>query len=170
MYTDPQNSAIGEDRSSSRNLIISIIVIILFGCCCLALGVGGYYGYQAYVAVKGVVDEAQEVFEIPVNPNDPNSPNVPIPFTPFSQAPEGGLGDKRARDFVWSQIPIYYEEANCPTPQVDTTEITVVSQPNAEGSWQEEWNVDCGNGTFHVFVVDFFTQDGYSSGMVQPPQ
>ena len=170
MYTGPQNSAIGEDKSSNRNLIISIIVIFVFGCCCLATGVGGYYGYKAYVAVKGAVDEVQQTFEIPVNPNDPNSPNVPISFTPFSESPEGGLGDERAREFVWTQIPIYYQEANCPSPKADTTEITVVTQPNAEGSWQEEWNVDCGNGTFHVFVVDFVTENGYSSGLVQPPQ
>ncbi|MFN8384631.1 MAG: hypothetical protein U0V02_22040 [Anaerolineales bacterium] len=170
MYTDSQNSAISEDRSSSRNLIISIIAIFIFGCCCLVIGVGGYYGYKAYVAMKGAIDEARQTFEVPVNPDDPNSPNVPIPFTPFSDAPKGGLGDERARQFVWTQIPIYYKEANCPSPQVDTTEITVVTQPNTEGSWQEEWKVDCGNGTFHVFVVDFVTQDGYSSGLVQPPQ
>ena len=170
MYSDPQNSAISEDKSSSRNLIISIVGVVILGCCCLVTGIGGYYGYQAYVAAKDVVEEVKEVYEIPVNPDDPNSPNVPIPFMPFSEAPEGGLGDERAREFVWLQIPIYYEEANCPAPQVDTTEITVVSQPNAEGSWQEEWKVDCGNGTFHVFVVDFVTQDGYSSGLVQPPQ
>ncbi len=170
MYTDPQNSAIREDKSSNRNLIISIVGVLILGCCCLVTGVGGYYGYQAYVAAKEVVDEVKEVYEIPVNPDDPNSPNVPIPFTPFSEAPEGGLGDERAREFVWLQIPIYYEEASCPAPKAETTEITVITQPNAEGSWQEEWNVDCGDGTFHVFVVDFVTQDGFSSGIVQPPQ
>lgn len=169
MYPDSQIPAISEDKSSNRNLIISVIGIILFGCCCLVLGVGGYYGYQAYVAAKEVVDEVQEAFEIPVNPEDPNSPIVPLPFMPFSEAPEGGLGDERARQFVWTQIPVYYQEANCPAPKAETTEITVITQPNAEGSWQEEWKVDCGNGTFHVFVVDFFTQDGYSSGLVQPP-
>ena len=170
MYSDPQNSAISEDKSSSRNLIISIVGVVILGCCCLVTGIGGYYGYQAYVAAKDVVEEVKEVYEIPVNPDDPNSPNVPIPFMPFSEAPEGGLGDERAREFVWLQIPIYYEEANCPAPKADTTELTVITQPNAEGSWQEEWNVDCGDGTFHVFVVDFVTQDGYSSGIVQPPQ
>jgi hypothetical protein len=170
MYTDPQSSAIHEDKKPNRNLIISIVAVLLFGCCCLVVGVGGYYGYQAYVAARETVAEIQEEFEIPVDPNDPNSPNVPMPFMPFSESPEGGLGDERAREFVWAQIPIYYQEANCPSPKADTTEITVVTQPNAEGSWQEEWNVDCGNGTFHTFVVDFFTQDGYSSGMVQPPQ
>ncbi len=170
MYSDPQNSAISEDKSSNRKLIISIVVILILGCCCLVTGIGGYYGYQAYVAAKDVVAEVKEVYEIPVNPDDPNSPNVPIPFTPFSEAPEGGLGDERAREFVWLQIPIYYEEANCPAPKAETTEITVITQPNAEGAWQEEWNVDCGDGTFHVFVVDFVTQDGFSSGIVQPPQ
>ena len=170
MYNDSQNSAISEDKSSNRKLIISIVVIFILGCCCLVTGIGGYYGYQAYVAAKDVVEEVKEVYEIPVNPDDPNSPNVPIPFTPFSEAPEGGLGDERAREFVWLQIPIYYEEANCPAPKAETTEITVITQPNAEGSWQEEWNVDCGDGTFHVFVVDFVTQDGFSSGIVQPPQ
>jgi hypothetical protein len=170
MYTEPQNSAISEDTSSNRKLIITIVAVLLFGCCCLVTAVGGYYGYQAYMAAKEVVDEVKEVYEIPVNPEDPNSPLVPIPFTPFSEAPKGGLGDERARQFVWAQIPVYYQEANCPSPKAETTEITVVTQPNAEGSWQEEWNVDCGDGTFHVFVVDFFTQDGYSSGLVQPPQ
>ena len=170
MYNEPQNSAISEDKSSSRKLIITIVAIFLFGCCCLVTGVGGYYGYQAYVAAKEVVDQAKEIYEIPVNPDDPNSPNVPIPFTPFSEAPKGGLGDERARQFVWTQIPVYYQEANCPSPKAETTEITVITQPNAEGSWQEEWKVDCGNGTFHVFVVDFVTQDGFSSGIVQPPQ
>lgn len=170
MYSDPQNSAISEDKSSNRKLIISIVGVIILGCCCLVTAIGGYYGYQAYVAAKEVVDQAKEIYEIPVNPDDPNSPNVPIPFTPFSEAPEGGLGDERARQFVWVQIPVYYQEANCPAPKAETTEITVITQPNAEGAWQEEWKVDCGNGTFHVFVVDFFTQDGYSSGLVQPPQ
>ena len=170
MYSDPQNSAISEDKSSNRKLIISIVVIFILGCCCLVTGIGGYYGYQAYVAAKEVAEEVKEVYEVPVNPDDPNSPNVPIPFTPFSEAPEGGLGDERAREFVWLQIPIYYEEASCPAPKADTTEITVITQPNAEGSWQEEWNVDCGDGTFHAFVVDFVTQDGFSSGIVQPPQ
>ena len=170
MYTDPHNSAIREEKSSNRNLIISIVAVLLFGCCCIVVGVGGYYGYQAYVAMQERVAEIQEEFAIPVDPNDPNSPNVPIPFTPFSEAPEGGLADERAREFVWVQIPIYYQEANCPEPKAETTEITVITQPNAEGSWQEEWKVDCGNGTFHVFVVDFVTQDGFSSGIVQPPQ
>ena len=95
---------------------------------------------------------------------------IGVVITLLLGAEEGGLGDERARQFVWSQIPIYYQEANCPSPRADTTEITVVAQPNAEGTWQEEWNVDCGNGTFHVFIVDFVTQDGYSSGIVQPPQ
>jgi len=170
MESIPPSSTFQEDSDSNRKLTLYIVGAIVMLCCCIATAVGGYYGYQAYVTAKQKVEEVKEVFEIPVNPDDPNSPVIPLPFTPLSVAPEGGLGDERARQFVWTQVFVYYEDAKCPDPQVDTTEITVVTQPDADGSWQEKWNVDCGDGTFHVFVVDFQTQDGYSSGLVQPPQ
>lgn len=141
MYNEPQNSAISEDRSSSRKLIITIVAVLLFGCCCLVTGVGGYYGYQAYVAAKEVVDQAKEIYEIPVNPDDPNSPNVPIPFTPFSEAPKGGLGDERAREFVWHRFLFIIKKQIAPLPK----RIRLKSQwspslmPKAHGRKNGKW-------------------------------
>ena len=175
MDSIPSNVPSQETPKSNRNMMMYIIGAVVLCCCCVVVGVGGYYGYQTYVAAQQAVQDFQDIvpedFEIPtslpLDPNDPNSPVIPIPG--FGDAPTGGLADDLSRQIAWAQVVGYSSLASCSSPQVATTEITVSSDPDANGAWQEEWNVDCGDGSFYVFTVDYTTDSGIVTPLVQVP-
>jgi len=50
--------------------------------------------------------------------------------------------------------------SGCSTPTADGTTITVLTQPEAGGPWSEEWNVNCGDGTFKAFPLTFTPENG----------
>lgn len=151
-----------EPQKNNRNIIIGVVVALVLCCCCLVTGFGGYYGYQAYVAAQQVVDDF-ESFEIPTdvpfNPIDPSG--TPIPgFDTSLEVPSGGLADDETRLFAWANVQLIGIMSDCSSPTVEGTTITVLTQPEAGGPWREEWNVNCGDGTFKAFPLTFTPQDG----------
>lgn len=151
---------------SNRNVIIGVVIALVLCCCCLVTGVGGYYGYQAYVTAQQAVEDIEN-FEVPVlptdvpfNPADPNSTEI-APNLDFSgEVPAGGLADDETRIVAWASIQLVAIMSGCNAPTVEGTTITVLSQPGPGDPWREEWNVNCGDGTFKAFPVTFTPENG----------
>jgi hypothetical protein len=156
---------------SNRRLIIGIVVVLLL-CCCLAVtGVAGYYVYQGYVAAQQAVEDLQNIeipTGIPFDPSDPSSEGIPG-FDVSGQAPEGGLADDETRLTAWFSVQVIAAISGCNSPTVEGTTITVLQQPDASGVWKEEWNVNCGDGTFQRFNLTFTPQNGFTNVDVEMP-
>jgi hypothetical protein len=152
-------------QKSNRGLIIGVVVALLLCCCLVVAGVGGYYAYQTYLTAQQTLQDVQD-FEIPtsipMDPNDPNSPQIPVPdFT--GETPSGGRADDTTRYTAWLALQLVAGMSNCPNPTAQGTTISVVQEPDANGEWKEEWNINCGDGTFQPYTV-VFTPD--ASGVV----
>ncbi|MBV6393587.1 MAG: hypothetical protein KPEEDBHJ_02829 [Anaerolineales bacterium] len=150
-------------QKSNRNMILYIALGVLLFCCCISVAVGGYYAYKAYVAAQQVVEDVQNFdipTDVPFNPLDPNATPVPG-FDTTGDAPSGGLADKNTRLMAWAAVQLVGMMSGCEMPTVEGTAITVTQQPDANGVWREEWNVNCGNGTFKTFPLVFTPQDGF---------
>lgn len=161
---------------NNRNLIIGIVVAVILCCCCVAVGVGGYYAYQSYLAAQQAVQDLQNIeipdipTDVPFNPADPNS-TLEVPEFDFSgQAPTGGLADDDTRYTAWLSVQIVGAISGCSAPTVDGTTIAVLEQPDANGVWVEEWNVNCGDGTSQPFKVTFTPENGIVNVNVEVPQ
>lgn len=163
-----ENSSPQSGSGTNRNLIIGIVIAVVLCCCCAVTALGGYYGYQGYIRAQQAVEEFQD-FEIPefptivpFDPNDPNSgPENPLPgFDVSGNVPEGGLADETTRFTAWTSIQFIGFVAECGTPTVEGTTISVLLQPDSSGVWLEEWNVNCGDGTSHSFKVRFTPENG----------
>ena len=173
MESNSPNVQMQGEPKSNRNTILYVVGAIVLCCCCIAVGFGGYYGYQTYVAAQEAVQQFEDfVPEIPtsfpIDPNDPNSPEIPVPGF-GGEAPTGGLADDLTRELAWSQVVAYSAFGNCSDPQTESTVITVTSDPDANGTWQEDWDVDCGDGTTYVYTVDYTTSSGVVTPIVQVP-
>jgi hypothetical protein len=162
---------------NNRNLIIGVVAAIVLCCCCLVTGIGGYYLYQGYVQAQQVVQEFQE-YEIPEFPTpvpfdqtDPNSQSIPeVSGFDFSgDVPSGGLSDDETRLTAWFSVQLIAAISGCETPTVDGTTINVVQQPDSRGVWVEEWNVNCGNGSFSPQKVTFTPENGIVNVEVEMP-
>jgi hypothetical protein len=161
--------------NKNRNLIIGVVIVVL-ACCCLVTGIGGYYMYQGYVQAQQAMEEFQN-FEIPEFPTaipfdqtDPNSESNPIPGFDFSgDVPAGGLADDETRLSAWFSVQIIGAISGCNTPTVAGTTISVLQQPNADGVWLEEWNVNCGDGTSKPFRLTFTPVNGVINVNVELP-
>lgn len=151
---------------NNQKTILYIAIAVLLCCCCVGTAAGGYYGYQAYVAAQQVMEDVQD-FEIPTDvpfvPLDPGSTETAPNFDTSGEVPEGGLSDEETRFIAWASVQLVGIMSGCTTPTVEGTTITVTQQPDASGQWREEWNVNCGDGTFKAFPL-VFTPD--SSGFV----
>lgn len=160
--------------NKNRNLIIGVVAAILLCCCCAAAAGLGYYAYQAYTQTQQAIEDLQN-FEIPTgipfDPQDPNSPEVPLPgFDASGEVPEGGLADEQTRLQAWFTIQIVGALSGCETPTAQGTTISVTQQPDGNGEWVEEWNVNCGDGTSKPFNVTFTPLDGIINVNVEFPQ
>jgi len=151
------------EPKSNRNLIIGVVVAVVLCCCCVVTGVGGYYGYQAYVAAQKVVEDVQN-FDIPTDvpfvPVDPNGTPVVPNFDTSGEVPNGGLADEETRLIAWASVQLVGMMSGCTTPTIDGTTISVIQDPDASGVWREEWNVNCGDGTFKAFPLTFTPENG----------
>jgi hypothetical protein len=151
---------------NNRNVIIGVVVAIVLCCCCLVTGVGGYYGYQAYVVAQQAVEDIQNLdipeipTDVPFNPLDPNSTETAPEFDFSGDVPVGGLADDETRLIAWASVQLIGIMSGCNAPTVEDTTITVLTQPEAGGPWREEWNVNCGDGTFKAFPVNFTPENG----------
>lgn len=154
------------EPKSNQRTILYVVVAVLLCCCCVATAAGGYYGYQAYLAAQQVAEDIQN-FEIPTDvpfvPVDPSGTEAAPSFDTSGEVPEGGLSDEETRFVAWASVQLVGIMSGCSTPTVEGTTITVTQQPDASGQWREEWNVNCGDGTFKAFPL-VFTPD--SSGFV----
>ncbi|HCR71057.1 MAG TPA: hypothetical protein DIW23_06405 [Anaerolineae bacterium] len=147
---------------TNRNLIIGIVIAIVLCCCCAITAVAGYYGYQTYLEAQRIAQDLQE-FEIPQEfltpiPGDPFDPNQPTPSFDLDvsgEIPSGGLADDETRLTAWFSVQLVAILSECPSPTVEGTTITVIQQPDANGEWQEEWDVNCGDGTSKPFILTF---------------
>jgi hypothetical protein len=164
------------DSNKNRNLIIGIVVAIVLCCCCTATAIAGYYGYQAYVETQRAIQEFQN-FEIPeiatvmpFDSSDPNSSDIPIPgFDMSGQVPEGGLADNDTRFTAWLSVQIIASVSGCANPTAQGTTISVTQQPDSNGVWVEEWNVNCGDGASKPYNVTFTPQSGFVDVEVEFP-
>ncbi len=152
--------------NKNRNLIIGIVAAIVLCCCCAATAIAGYYGYQAYLETQRAIQEFQN-FEIPEIPTmvpfDPANPEATPQIPQFDLSgdmPSGGLADDTTRLTAWYSVQIIAAVSGCASPTVEGTTISVVEQPNSSGAWTEEWNVNCGDGTFKPYQVNFTPENG----------
>lgn len=155
----PQTAA----PKNNRNVILIVVAVVVLCCCCVVVGVGGYYGYQAYVAAQQAVEDIQD-FEIPTDvpflPVDPNgTPGIPN-FDTSGDIPAGGLADDETRVIAWASVQLVGMMSGCSTPTAEGTTINVIQQPDGAGVWREEWNVNCGDGTFKAFPLTFTPENG----------
>lgn len=152
-----------EPPKSNRNIIIGVVVALVLCCCCLVTGIGGYYGYQTYVAAQQVVEDFED-FPIPTDipglPVDPNGTPVVPGFDTSGEVPQGGLSDEETRFVAWASVQLVGMMSGCNTPTVEGTTITVLTEPVNGGPWREEWNVNCGDGTFKAFPLTFTPENG----------
>ncbi len=145
---------------SNRNTIIIVVAAVLLCCCCVVVGIGGYYAYQAYVAAQQAVENLDIPTDIPFNPLDPNAtPGVPN-FDTSGEVPSGGLADDQTRVVAWASVQLVGMMSGCTTPTVEGTTIKVLAEPTNGGPWREEWNVNCGDGTFKAFPLTFTPENG----------
>lgn len=153
-----------EPKKNNRNMVIWIVVAVLLCCCCVTTLVGGYYGYQAYIAAQQAVEDLQE-FEIPTdipfNPSDPNDPGSVPSFDTSGEIPSGGLADDETRIVAWASLQLISIMSGCNAPTVEGTTITVLTEPVNGGPWREEWNVNCGDGTFKAIPLTFTPENGF---------
>jgi hypothetical protein len=173
-HPDPHSN-----ESRNRNLMIGIVIALLLCCCCAAAAVAGYYGYQLFVQAQRTMQELQEFqnFEIPEIPTmvpfDPANPDS-TPFAPEfdfggEELPEGGLTDANTRFTAWLSVQIIASVSGCASPTAQGTTISVTQQPDSNGVWVEEWNVNCGDGTSKPYNVTFTPQSGYVDVEVEFP-
>ncbi|MEN9564439.1 MAG: hypothetical protein RIR73_2683 [Chloroflexota bacterium] len=155
----PQTTA----PKNNRNVIIAVVVAVVLCCCCVVTGIGGYYAYQTYVAAQQAVEDLQD-FEIPTDvpfvPVDPNGNPVIPEFDTSGEIPVGGLADDETRIVAWASVQLIGMMSGCSAPTVEGTTINVIQQPDGAGIWREEWNVNCGDGTFKAFPVTFTPENG----------
>ncbi|MCB0103223.1 MAG: hypothetical protein H6635_07450 [Anaerolineales bacterium] len=167
METNPVPSS--AEPKNNRNVIIGVVVAVVLCCCCVVTGVGGYYGYQTYVAAQQAIEEFQD-FEIPeiptdvpFNPSDPNNPGDVPSFDYSGDVPSGGLADDETRLVAWASVQLVGMMSGCTAPNAAGTTITVLTEPSNGGPWREEWNVDCGDGTFTAIPLTFTPENGITS-------
>ncbi len=172
------NPVIQPEPKNNRNLIIGVVVAIVLCCCCVVTGVGGYYGYQAYLAAQQTVQDIQNIeipdiqdipTDVPFVPSDPNSTAVAPQFDMTGEMPSGGLADDDTRLTAWFSVQIIAAISGCNAPTVDGTTISVTQQPDANGEWKEEWNVNCGDGTNKPYKVTFTPENGIVNVNVEMP-
>ena len=150
-------------QKSNRNIIIGVVAALALCCCCLVTGLGGYYGYQAYVAAQQAVEDLENLpipTDIPGLPVDPNGTPVVPSFDTSGDVPSGGLADDDTRLVAWASVQLVGIMSGCNTPTVEGTTITVLTEPVNGGPWREEWNVNCGDGTFKAFPITFTPENG----------
>lgn len=155
----PQTAA----PKNNRNVILIVVAVVVLCCCCIVVGVGGYYGYQAYVAAQQAVEDIQNLeipTDVPFVPVDPNGDPVIPDFDTSGEIPAGGLADDETRIIAWASVQLVGMMSGCSVPTADGTTITVLTQPEAGGPWREEWNVNCGDGTFKAFPLTFTPENG----------
>lgn len=138
---------------NNRNTIIAVVVAVVLCCCCVITAVGGYYGYQTYVAAQQAVEDIQNL-DIPTD-----VPGIPD-FDTSGEIPAGGLADDETRIVAWASVQLVGIMSECTSPTVEGTTISVTQQPDASGTWREEWNVNCGDGTFKAFPLLFTPENG----------
>jgi hypothetical protein len=156
-------------QKSNRTAIIVIIVAIVLCCCVSVTAIGGYYGYKAYTAAQTAVNDFEIPTNIPLDPNDPSSPSIPIPNFDSSAAPQGGLTDSTTRVTAWTTLQIVASVSGCSSPTADGTTIDVTQEPDSNGSWTEQWNINCGDGSSKPFKVTFTPENGVVSVNVEIP-
>ena len=153
-------------QGSNRNIIIGVVIALVLCCCLAATAVGAYYGYQAYVAAQAAV---QQIEDIDIPTGVPIDPNQPVPGFDTGDVPQGGRADETARYTAWLSLQIVGMISGCESPTAQSTTITVVQEPDANGEWVEAWNVDCGNGSFQSFNVTFTPENGVITPTVEIP-
>jgi hypothetical protein len=156
-------------QASNRNIIIAVVVVIILCCCCTVTAVGGYYGYQSYLAAQSAINDFAIPTDIPLDPNDPSSPSIPLPSFDSKDAPQGGLTDPTTRVTAWTALQIVASVSGCATPTTEGTTIDVIQQPDSNGEWIEEWNVNCGDGSSKPFKVTLTPVNGVVSVNVEIP-
>lgn len=150
------------------NIPIIAAVSVVFACCCgtviLCLIAGA--GFFALNRTSYSLDSHQTT---PTESFDNMFPPTSEPFDP--NIPQGGRGDNALRKRVWDFIvPMAEEQAGCVSPLAIISVLTVTSEPDSAGVWEETWEVFCENGSNPVFRIIFTpNSDGtinFSPGLI----
>lgn len=163
MQTNPVPQT--EKKGGSKTIIWIVVAAILL-CCCVATAIAGWTAYQAYLEAQRVAEEIENLdipTDVPFIPVDPNGTPVVPDFDATGDTPSGGLADDETRGIAWASVQVVAIISGCNAPTAEGTTITVVQQPDASGAWREDWNVNCGDGTYRVFPLTFTTENGVVS-------
>ena len=148
-----------ENKSKPWIKVLGGVAALVALCCCLFLLLSLWAISQQPVA--------------PVDLPAPDSPPAAQPLesaaTPALEAsgvgvvgaevPQGGLGDEELRADIWANMKTAAALIDCQKPDAGKTVISV-TQPRAQGRWQERWSVDCGDGWIATFLVDYAAAAG----------
>jgi len=140
-------------------LILAISAIVLL-CCCLALGIAGYFTYITMQVPQTefppVEEVTPEVFEPELSPTD--TFEVPSTDLGIGEAPTGGRGNDILRNDTWQYVAFAAMGQGCDQPIGADTQIEVLQEPQ-NGVWVEKWTVACASGDTYPFEVEFILDD-----------
>lgn len=137
-------------------LVIGIVAIVLC-CCCVIIVLAGLTIMGPLVSnVFSTINQDLGNPQIPEVPDFSEGTPLPgMPELPSDLIPQGGRGDEILRADTWGQVLLAAMLSDCATPNAAETVITVTSEPDASGAWQELWSVSCGAGETVPVEVDF---------------
>lgn len=147
-------------ESKNRTPLILAISAIILLCCCLALGITGYFTYitmQTSQTESPPLEEVTpEIFEPDAVPTD--TFEVPSTDLGIGDAPTGGLGNDILRNDTWQYVAFAAMGQGCDQPIGADTQIEVLQEPQ-NGVWVEKWTVGCASGETYPYEVEFILDD-----------
>jgi hypothetical protein len=128
--------------NKNRTILIVAAVVVALGCCCLAIGIAGFYLYTTPFTVESSMPTPEESFN-------------PQLETDMNEPPSGGLGNDILRKDTWQTIAPAAVGLGCDQPLAKDSIIEVLQQPDAAGVWVEQWTVACASGKTYAFEVEY---------------
>lgn len=150
-----ETQSMPSEKSGGTNRTILIIagVVLVLGCCCLALFGLGYYGYK-YYGIGQPSQSGPEAFT-PIPPIINSGPTAAVNSVNADEPPAGGLGNDVLKNDTWRAVSAAAVGLGCDQPMGSQSSIEVLKQPDNAGVWDEKWTVACQSGKSYAFKVEF---------------